>query len=142
MRGSRNSSWASASARPGSPGSRTRGASGAVGCRWIAAGASVRLAIIAVCQPLTMAGSVLEAVRSGGVVSPSERFVVLVSGGRDSVCLLDVLASICGAERLTALHLNYVLRSEESEGNERHVRALCATFGVRCTVHAPPPPPS
>jgi tRNA(Ile)-lysidine synthase len=108
----------------------------------MAAGASLRLAIIAVCEPVTMAGSVLEAVRSGGVVSPSDRFVVLVSGGRDSVCLLDVLASICGAERLTALHLNYGLRGEESEGDERHVRALCATLGVRCSVFAAPPPPT
>src|SRR3954466_16079324 len=36
MRGSRSSAWASRSARPGSPGSRTRGARGAVGCRWMA----------------------------------------------------------------------------------------------------------
>jgi tRNA(Ile)-lysidine synthase len=108
----------------------------------MATGVSFRLAIIAVCQPLTMAGSVLEAVRSGGVVAPSERFVVLVSGGRDSVCLLDVLTSICGAAQLTALHLNYGLRGEESDADEQHVRALCAALGVRCAVSAAPAPPT
>ena len=33
-------------------------------------GRSLRLAIIAVCEPLAMEGSVLEAVRAGGAVSP------------------------------------------------------------------------
>jgi tRNA(Ile)-lysidine synthase len=89
-----------------------------------------------------MAGSVLEAVRAGGIVSPSDRFVVLVSGGRDSVCLLDVLASICGVSDLTALHLNYGLRGVESDGDERHVRALCTKLGVRCVVTAAAPAPT
>ena len=89
-----------------------------------------------------MAGSVLEAVRCGGVVSSSDRFVVLVSGGRDSVCLLDVLASICGPGRLTALHLNYGLRGAESDLDERHVRALCEQLGVRCVASAAPPAPA
>src|SRR3954466_12717765 len=34
MRGSSSSAWASRSARPGSPGSRTRSATGACGRRW------------------------------------------------------------------------------------------------------------
>ena len=49
-----------------------------------------------------MGGSVLESVRAGGVVSPSQRYVALVSGGRDSVCLLDVLVSICGPAAIGA----------------------------------------
>jgi tRNA(Ile)-lysidine synthase len=88
-----------------------------------------------------MAGSVLDAVRDSGVVAPGDRFVVLVSGGRDSVCLLDVLASICGAPRLTALHVNYALRGEESDADERHVRALCERLAIACVVVAAPPAP-
>jgi tRNA(Ile)-lysidine synthase len=88
-----------------------------------------------------MDGSVLEAVRAGGVVSPSERHIALVSGGRDSVCLLDVLVGICGAARVTALHLNYGLRGEESDGDERHVRELCDTLGVGLVASAAPPAP-
>ena len=89
-----------------------------------------------------MDGSVLEAVRAQGVVAPGSRFVVLVSGGRDSVCLLDVLASICGSGRLRALHVNYGLRAEESDGDERHVRELCERLGVAATVIAAPPAPA
>ena len=88
-----------------------------------------------------MPGSVLEAVRAGGVVSAADRVVALVSGGRDSVCLLDVLVSICGASRVTVLHVNYGLRGEESDGDERHVRELCERFGVRCVRDAAPPAP-
>src|ERR1039458_428246 len=88
-----------------------------------------------------MKGSVLEAVRAGGVVSPSDRVVALVSGGRDSVCLLDVLVSICGAWRVPVLHVNYGLRGEESDGDERHVRELCERLGVRCVCSAAPGAP-
>jgi tRNA(Ile)-lysidine synthase len=107
----------------------------------MAAGGSARRAIIAVCEPLTMAGSVLAAVRDGGVLSPSDRFVVLVSGGRDSICLLDVLASICGPDNLTVLHVNYGLRGAESDGDEQLVRALCTDLRVRCECSAAPPAP-
>jgi tRNA(Ile)-lysidine synthase len=88
-----------------------------------------------------MPGSVLEAVRAGGVVSAADRVVALVSGGRDSVCLLDVLVSICGGSRVTVLHVNYGLRDEESDGDQGHVRELCERLGVRCVCSAAPPAP-
>jgi tRNA(Ile)-lysidine synthase len=88
-----------------------------------------------------MPGSVLEAVRAGGVVSAADRVVALVSGGRDSVCLLDVLVSICGASGVTVLHVNYGLRDEESDGDQVHVRELCERLGVRCVCSAAPPAP-
>jgi tRNA(Ile)-lysidine synthase len=88
-----------------------------------------------------MPGSVLEAVRAGGVVSAADRVVALVSGGRDSVCLLDVLVSICGASRVTVLHVNYGLRGAESDGDQGHVLELCERLGVRCVCSAAPPAP-
>jgi tRNA(Ile)-lysidine synthase len=88
-----------------------------------------------------MPGSVLAAVRAGGVVSAHDRAVALVSGGRDSVCLLDVLTSICGTAGLTALHVNYGLRGEESDGDERAVTELCQRLGVRCVTVAAPAAP-
>src|ERR1017187_1319966 len=107
----------------------------------MAAGESARRAIIAVCEPLRMAGPAPAAGSGGRVVSPSDRFVVLVSGGRDSVCLLDVLASICDPDNLTVLHVNYGLRGAESDGDEQLVRALCADLRVRCECSAAPPAP-
>src|SRR6202011_5410702 len=72
----------------------------------------------------------------------SERVLALVSGGRDSVCLLDVLVRICGAERVAVLHVDYGLRGAESDADARAVRELCAALGVRCTVYAAPPAPA
>ncbi len=88
-----------------------------------------------------MDGPVLEAVRAGGVVAPSDRVLALVSGGRDSVCLLDVLVEICGADAVRVLHVDYGLRGEESAADARHVRELCARLGVSCTVERAPAAP-
>jgi tRNA(Ile)-lysidine synthase len=66
--------------------------------------------------------------------------VVMLSGGRDSVCLLDLAVGIRGAERVHALHVNYGLRPE-AEDDERHCRELCTRLGVALdVVHAPRPP--
>jgi tRNA(Ile)-lysidine synthase len=61
----------------------------------------------------------------------SARVVVLLSGGRDSVCLLDVLLAR-GAD-VTALHVNYGLRAE-ADADERFCRDLCARLGVGIEV--------
>lgn len=84
---------------------------------------------------------ILERVRCGGVVDPDASHVVLVSGGRDSVCLLDVLAQICGPGSMTALHVNYGLRGEASEADEQHVRMLCERVEVELVTHRSGTPP-
>jgi tRNA(Ile)-lysidine synthase len=74
-----------------------------------------------------------EPVRATGLLRPGAAVVVLVSGGRDSVCLLDVAARIAGPEAVTALHVNYGLRDAAGE-DERHCGQLCAQFGVALEV--------
>jgi tRNA(Ile)-lysidine synthase len=88
-----------------------------------------------------MAPSVLERVRDGGLVAPSDRVLALVSGGRDSVCLLDVLVRLCGAQRVVTMHVDYGLRGEESSADARCVRELCARLGVACRIVAAPAAP-
>jgi tRNA(Ile)-lysidine synthase len=58
--------------------------------------------------------------------------VVLLSGGRDSVCLLDL--AVRHAESVTALHVNYGLR-EGADGDEAFCRDLCARLDVPLSVH-------
>jgi tRNA(Ile)-lysidine synthase len=69
--------------------------------------------------------SVLEAARP--LVPPDERLLILLSGGGDSVCLLDVAVRLDA--RVSALHVNYGLR-EGAEADEEFVRALCSGLGV------------
>jgi len=79
---------------------------------------------------------VLELVRAGGLlpVEPDRRpILAMLSGGRDSVCLLDLAVRICGAENVHALHVNYGLRPEADE-EERHCRSLCEGLGVALEV--------
>ncbi len=79
------------------------------------------------------AAELRERVRAGGLLSSGRGVVAMLSGGRDSVCLLDVAVALCGAERVHALHVNYGLRAE-SDDDERRCRELCALLGVEIEV--------
>src|SRR5438874_13763935 len=74
----------------------------------------------------------LETARASGLVREREPLLVMLSGGADSVCLLDVAVRI-GA-RVRALHVNYGLRGGDSDADERHCRSLCARLGVELVV--------
>src|SRR4051812_21551014 len=78
----------------------------------------------------------LERVAATGLLSGGRPVLVLLSGGRDSVCLLDVAVALCGAEAVGALHVNYGLR-DEAGGDEAHCARLCATLGVALEVARP-----
>jgi tRNA(Ile)-lysidine synthase len=77
--------------------------------------------------------SVLEAARGGGLLTPGTGVLVMLSGGRDSVCLIDVMVTLCGAERVNALHVNYGLR-DAAPIDEQHCRGLCERLGVPLEV--------
>jgi tRNA(Ile)-lysidine synthase len=72
---------------------------------------------------------VLSAARSSGLLERHGRAVVLVSGGRDSVCLLDVARTLRGPHALLALHVNYGLRPE-ADDDQAHCERLCRRLGV------------
>jgi tRNA(Ile)-lysidine synthase len=81
----------------------------------------------------------VELVRAGGLLPSGGALLAMLSGGRDSVCLLDVAVRICGACHVHALHVNYGLRPE-AEQEERHCQALCGQLGVALeVVHAERP---
>jgi tRNA(Ile)-lysidine synthase len=73
----------------------------------------------------------LEAARDSGLVPEGEPLLVLLSGGGDSVCLLDVAVRL-GA-RTGALHVNYGLR-EGADADEELCRELCSRVGVPLAV--------
>lgn len=77
----------------------------------------------------------LEAARASGLLSGP--VVVLLSGGRDSVCLLDVAVSLAGP--VQALHVDYGLR-EESAADAESCAALCRMLDVPLTVERPARP--
>jgi len=78
----------------------------------------------------------LEAVREDGMLAPGTPLVAMLSGGRDSVCLLDLAVRVLSSGRVTALHVNYGLR-DDSNADEEHCSALCERLGVRLEVERP-----
>ncbi len=79
------------------------------------------------------AAAIEAAVRAEGLLEPGGATVVLLSGGRDSVCLLDLAVRIAGPGAVAALHVDYGLRTE-SGADAEHCAALCETLGVALHV--------
>jgi tRNA(Ile)-lysidine synthase len=72
-----------------------------------------------------------EVAQASGLIRSGEPLVVLLSGGADSVCLLDCAVRI-GAQ-VRALHVNYGLRPG-SDADEQFCRVVCDRLGVPLTV--------
>lgn len=66
----------------------------------------------------------------------SGHLIVGVSGGADSVCLLQVLCTVIRRNglsvSLTAVHVNHGIRGGEAKRDETFVKALCDRMGVPC----------
>lgn len=70
-------------------------------------------------------------------VRPEQKSVlVALSGGPDSVALLNLInvASMEMGFRVAAAHVNYGLRGDESNGDERFCRDLCKRLGIRLHI--------
>jgi tRNA(Ile)-lysidine synthase len=88
---------------------------------------------------VSVAETITAGVREQGLLATGRAVVVLLSGGRDSTCLLDVAVDICGSPAVSALHVNYGLRPSAG-AEEQHCRELCAALGVELTVEQAGPP--
>lgn len=71
---------------------------------------------------------VADFIREEGLVEPELPVVAGVSGGVDSMVLLDLLARL--DFDVLAAHVNYRLRGEESDADEELVRRRAASLGV------------
>ena len=80
---------------------------------------------------VAMLASVLRTITDHTLFQPDETVVVAVSGGVDSMVLLDLLMRLPELRlRLVVAHLNHCLRGEESDADETLVRAAAARFGL------------
>jgi tRNA(Ile)-lysidine synthase len=64
---------------------------------------------------------------------PDSRYLVGVSGGRDSVALLHWLLD-AGYQRLIVCHLNHQLRGRSSKADARFVQKLAAKYDLDCVT--------
>ncbi len=85
---------------------------------------------------MSLAEEMLKEVCDGGLLAPETPTVAMLSGGRDSVCLLDLAVRVLGPDDVTALHVNYGLR-DDSDDDEAHCAELCARLGVALEIERP-----
>ena len=85
------------------------------------------------------AGNLLDQVSAEGLLGPGRPVLVLLSGGRDSTCLLGLAVHICGADSVSALHVNYGMR-DSAERDQSHCAELCRRLGVRLQIRRPEHP--
>jgi tRNA(Ile)-lysidine synthase len=78
-------------------------------------------------------------VEAEGLLAGPGPLLVMLSGGRDSVCALDLAVRVRGTEAVRALHVNYGLREEAGE-DERFCAQLCAQLEVALEVARPARP--
>lgn len=74
---------------------------------------------------------VLKYIRDNGLLSKGDRVLVCVSGGADSVALLDVLQR--GGYECVVAHCNFHLRGEESNRDEAFVKEIAKGLPLHTT---------
>lgn len=76
------------------------------------------------------------AIEKFAMLNGAENVTVALSGGADSVCLLLVMKTLSAeyGYKLAAVHVNHLLRGEESDRDELFCRELCEKEGIPLTV--------
>ncbi len=80
---------------------------------------------------MSLVASVEAFLRRHRLLPDGEGIFAAVSGGVDSMVLLDILSGLAGRHgwKLTVAHCNHQLRGEASEGDERLVREVAGRLG-------------
>ena len=83
-----------------------------------------------------MCKKVLSYIKDNNLIESGDKILVALSGGPDSVCLLNILFEL--KEELNidiaAAHLNHLLRGEDAFKDEEYVINICNEMGIKCFV--------
>lgn len=82
-----------------------------------------------------MKEKVLNTIRKFNLIQPGDKLVLGVSGGPDSISMLNILNEIKEEFQfeLYVAHINHMLR-EEAEEDEKYVQTYCEKNGIQCYV--------
>jgi tRNA(Ile)-lysidine synthase len=85
-----------------------------------------------------MLNTVRKTIETSAMLERGEHILVAVSGGPDSVALLQVLFRLSAEYqlRLTVAHLNHGIRGYEAIKEQKFVDHLCAGMGITCICKA------
>ena len=79
---------------------------------------------------------VLSYIKDNDLIQDGDKVVVALSGGPDSVCLLNILFELKKELNINivAAHLNHLLRGEDSFKDEEYAIDICNSMGIQCFV--------
>lgn len=79
-----------------------------------------------------MEDKVIAYIKKNKLIEPGDNVLVALSGGPDSVCLLNILYKFKDELNITlgAAHINHMLRGEDSDRDEKYVIELCNKIGI------------
>ena len=80
-----------------------------------------------------MLDKVVDYIKENELIQQGDQILVALSGGPDSVCLLHILYELKDKFNLNlgAIHINHMLRGEESEKDEKYIVKLCDELGIK-----------
>ena len=81
-----------------------------------------------------MLKSALDTINKYALLSRGDKVVVGVSGGADSMALLDILCELRNDMDITviAVHLNHCFRGQDADNDQKFVEDYCKKIGVSC----------
>ena len=80
--------------------------------------------------------SAVSAIEKYGLISDGDNIIVALSGGADSVTLLNILYSLKEKYNITlyAAHLNHGIRGAEADNDEKFCKILCENYNIKLFV--------
>lgn len=84
-----------------------------------------------------MLHTVMKTIREHDLFGHGDTVVVALSGGGDSVALLDILARMEEMQlHIVIAHLNHLLRGAESDGDAAFVREIAGRYGLHAEIRS------
>ena len=80
--------------------------------------------------------TILNTIKKYNLIEPNDTIIVAVSGGPDSMCLLNNLIELkqeLQIKELVVAHLNHMIR-EEAKAETEYVQEFCKKNGIKCYV--------
>ena len=75
-------------------------------------------------------------IKDNNLIKSGDKILVALSGGPDSVCLLNILYNLKDKLNIEigAAHLNHLLRDKDAFEDEEYVKKICGDLNIPCFV--------
>ena len=83
---------------------------------------------------MNFADDAMSGMKMSGCGDRQVRYLLAVSGGMDSMCMLDLFSKVLPSGDFAVAHCNFSLRGEESDGDQALVQEYAAKIGVEVFV--------